>query len=886
MGRHLQAELYQKEKAPATLEEMGTSQSKKVAPAKPVVVLQPNAEMIDLHGTVGSHPRFQIGVTEFFFPWLSGLVLAEGGSPLPAEISTEQLVWGPKCQGTTGPSPMKWNIAEETVNTKCSFIVWCLGRGLTTDKEGHPLFAPVTTFVSHAWKGSFIALQNSITQHAKLLSHKSAAATPAFFLDIFVVNQHTPPWKEMPVVGMDYALKQPIELSLKTLLVMSPFEDPIPLKRAWCIYEICNTKRLGASLDITMPAQEHKRFIKALTCGEFDFNDWITNIDIEKAGAYDPNDKAMIMDLVTKSPGSVPGLNRTVVIALCEWLSTQGYLALQQIPEEDRGASELLKNLANVIWRQGKPDEAEPLYKDMVQGRRAVFGDEDVRTLAGLHVWGRFQRAKGQTEEALKVLLEVVTGREKVLGRAHEDTLASNMELAEVHRGMNNIDKAESLIKDVIQGWRDVFKSLDNDSDQGNKKSDKELHFIHVNFLESLKVQAAVMLQKGKGNRSETDISAILTELYDGRVKLFGERNPATLDVVVLRAQHQLAIKATIRDENLSSLEDALALLRGSLGDTHPRTLNCMCILSQMLKVLMEKDTNQQERIANGHTDRSMNLITEAVQGYYKTLGGDHPDTKLAISLKKCRAEDIAGFVDRYNSCFSPDCNVLLADGVTTKRAADIEVGDTLWTPSSGKVTVVTGHIIQKQDQHCRELIQIGDMLISKMHRIQSKGVWIRPVDYPNAVSVTKPSELHNFIVENLVPIVVNGIVVSTIGTFCQGQHQSTQPNHALWASSHIVTVFQHHPHWPVVSLNALEDNWLQVIKHKEFASEYLARCPLKKCDMYALLMKYGWKQGGVVVNERVMVNTGVNKGGRTDVFAQLNQVGQEIEIQTDVVVD
>lgn len=852
---------------------MGTTQSLKVAPATPAkvenqdseavlesktkstsqsepepTVFNPNAEMIDLRGSTGSttHPRFQIGVTEFFFPWLSAFVEKEGGESFPSVISTEQLVWGPSCQGPTGASPLKWSIAEQTRDSKCSFIVWCLSKGLTTDDKGRPLFAPVTTFVSHAWKGSFISLRNSIAEHCQSSADSKdkspvPSQVPAFFLDIFVVNQHTPPWKETPVVGMDYALKQPIELSLKTLLVMSPFEDPVPLKRAWCIYEICNTKRLGASLDITMPAHEHKRFVEALTRGEFDFNDWITNIDIEKAGAYDPSDKEMIMDLVSKSPGSASGLNRTVVMALCEWLSTQGYAALEQIPERDRGSSELIKNLANVIWRQGKPDEAEPLYAEMVKCRRAAFGDVDVRTLDGLHVWGRFQRAAGRWGEARKVLEEAVRGRVAVLGASHEDSLSSNMELAEVYRAQGDLEKADALIREVISGWRVVLQSLEG----GHNKSTKQVHFIHVNFYESLKVHAAVLLQKGQGQRSDEEISSILAELFAGRVELFGARNPATLDVTVLQCQHRLATGGGVRNEHVVAMNGALETLRGTLGDTHPRTLNCMCILSQMIKIQVSTDYSQQERIGNGSSDRSMTLITEAVKGYRATLGDEHPDTRMAIALQTCRQEDIQGFVDKYCSCFSPLARVLLADGVTTKYAKNIVVGDNLYT-WCGLATTVRARVIQKNDAYNRELVQIGDMLISKMHRVQHKeGSWMRPIDYPGAVAITQPCELHNFIVDGLLPIVVSDVIVSTIGTFCPGMHDLQLPNHALWASRHIVDVFWHHPMWPVVELDSREDNFLEVLKNKEFAREYKRGAPLSPESMRGLLIKHGWKVGG-----------------------------------------
>ncbi len=846
-------------------------------PEAEVFRVNPNADMIDLPGSGIGH-RFQIGVTEYFFSWLKDYIQQQGET-FPEDISTEQLVWGPSSNGPTGPSPMKWNIFKETENHKCSFIVWCLIKGFTSDKQGRPLFGPVTTFVSHAWKGSFVALKNSVIWHTHQHASQSpspetssttpplagAAANgglPVFFVDIFVVNQHIPPWKEQPCVGMDYALQKPIEKSLKTLLVMSPFEDPVPLKRAWCIYEICNTKRLGATLDVTMPASEHTRFIEALTKGEFDFNDWITNIDIEQAGSFDPSDKEMIMELVQKSPGAAAGLNRTVVIVLCEWLSTQGRAALDSLPEDERGHSKLILNLANVILRQGKPDEAEVLFNEVVRCRRSVFGDMDVRTLEGLHMWGRFQRTRGNFENAATVLEETVAGRENLLGKAHEDTLTSRMELAEVWRHIGKLNDADVSIREVIKGWREQFATIE-DKKEG-VKTDKEMHLMYVNSLESLKVHAAIMLQQGE-ERDEDEAQRVLNELLQGRVKLFGPRNPATLDVIVLKAQFQLSSPGgstvpPITDDDIRLLNITLDVLRGTLGDTHPRTLHCICILSQLYKVTIDKDAGEKEAIAYGKVDKSMALVQEAVAGYRSTLGDDHPDTIRAKKLQSCRQEDINAFIGEYTTCFDPYAKVLLSDGTSTKYAKDIQIGDQLSSScgikgEEGRTVTVTGHIIQKQGQNCRDLVQIGDLLISKMHYVFHHNKWVRPEDYPQAIKVHRASELHNFIVDTRESIVVNGIVMSSIGTFCPGVHDlHKKSNHALWASEHIVNVFKQHPMWPVVVLDTEKDNFLNVIKDKAFAAEYVsisaasdgvgnAEHSLGGPAALALLLKHGWKK-------------------------------------------
>ena len=41
-----------------------------------------------------------------------------------------------------------------------------------------------------------------------------------------------------------------------TILVSLPWEDPIPLKRVWVIWEIFCTNQMGARFDIAMPGPE------------------------------------------------------------------------------------------------------------------------------------------------------------------------------------------------------------------------------------------------------------------------------------------------------------------------------------------------------------------------------------------------------------------------------------------------------------------------------------------------------------------------------------------------------------------------------------------------------------------------------------------------------
>ena len=99
--------------------------------------------------------------------------------------------------------------------------------------------------------------------------------------------------------------------------MLTPFDNPKRLRRSWCIYEIATTLRLGATLDTRIPSDERQRFADALAAGEFDFNDWVRNVDIEQAEAFDEWTKNWILETVREELG-VSSPNASVLQKLCE----------------------------------------------------------------------------------------------------------------------------------------------------------------------------------------------------------------------------------------------------------------------------------------------------------------------------------------------------------------------------------------------------------------------------------------------------------------------------------------------------------------------------------------------------------------------------------------
>ena len=105
-------------------------------------------------------------------------------------------------------------------------------------------------FVSHAWLYPF----------EWLVSALEAANLPAdtlFWMDVAVVNQHVNADR-----GFDWwstTFRQAVKTIGRTLLVLAPWTAPVPLTRAWCIWEIFCTVDTDTELRVLLPAESWQR---------------------------------------------------------------------------------------------------------------------------------------------------------------------------------------------------------------------------------------------------------------------------------------------------------------------------------------------------------------------------------------------------------------------------------------------------------------------------------------------------------------------------------------------------------------------------------------------------------------------------------------------------
>jgi len=118
-------------------------------------------------------------------------------------------------------------------------------------------------FISHAWKYNFIDVFNA-------LKNKFKDSTDVFiWFDLFSNNQHAAP--SLPFQWWCTTFKSAIAQFGYTVMILSPCHDPVPLTRAWCLFELyCTSETKSRSTcvsvrrGIQMTGAEYSRSWRAL----------------------------------------------------------------------------------------------------------------------------------------------------------------------------------------------------------------------------------------------------------------------------------------------------------------------------------------------------------------------------------------------------------------------------------------------------------------------------------------------------------------------------------------------------------------------------------------------------------------------------------------------
>ena len=178
-------------------------------------------------------------------------------------------------------------------------------------------------FVSYAWSYSFCLLIDILEQYE--LEHPAAACgTNYYFLDQFSLNQHdfvygtpafTPraletthtPRPELPSAAaqakISDALRAQMLKSGHVLMCQHPWNQPVPLQRAWCLFEAFVARDNGIPLSMAFGQDDAAALHAAASDGSYNAAEAVGEIRAQDALATKDADKQLILGIVENSIG-------------------------------------------------------------------------------------------------------------------------------------------------------------------------------------------------------------------------------------------------------------------------------------------------------------------------------------------------------------------------------------------------------------------------------------------------------------------------------------------------------------------------------------------------------------------------------------------------------
>eukprot|EP00808_Paulinella_micropora_P025752 g71322.t1 len=490
--------------------------------------------------------------------------------------------------GATTDDVVRDLVKPATADQKCSYVE-LLAR--SQDPQDRACMATATVFLSHAWKYIFKQVVEAIAAH---WPDKDNVRSQTFlWFDIFTVNQH-----QTSTVDPDFwfeAFRENVRTIGRTVLILSPWRNPVPLTRSWCLWEIFCTRLTKASFEICLSPTEVTDFEHVLVKDFDSILGSLSRIDVKNADAFKKEDQEKILSLVEWMQGQAHELNKAVLAEMRAWVVQAG------AEEFRRGALEAFEkmlgpehpstltsvnNLGLLLYQQCKLAEAEPLYRRALQGREKTLGAE---------------QQSGQLAEAEHLYRRALQGKEKTLGAEHPSTLNSVNNLGALLEQQCKLAEADPLYRRALQG------------------SEKTLGAEHPSTLISVqpgRVAVSAMqagggrasLPQGSARKREDDrgrapqqcklaeADPLYRRAMQGSEKTLGAEHPSTLTsvynlVCLLKKQSKLAEADALYRRHLQGCEK-------TLGPEHPRTLASVKNLVRFLEQQGKAEADALKRIA------------------------------------------------------------------------------------------------------------------------------------------------------------------------------------------------------------------------------------------------------------------------------------------------
>ncbi|KAJ3045207.1 Kinesin light chain 3 [Rhizophlyctis rosea] len=454
--------------------------------------------------------------------------------------------------------------------------------------EDHPeAVGTATCFISHAWAYNFLDTIHAVQHH---FMNKSEPDVFIWF-DLFSNSQHDTSIR--PFEWWSGTFVNAISKIGSVLMVLHPWNDPITLTRAWCVFELYACATSKSSFSIAIPPSKLSEFRTSLREDPDSFYNMLANVRSAKSQAFKPEDRLAIHHAI-----SVIGfhtLDQMVFGVLSDWM-VQTFQAQITSAEREGNEVELVEwqsRLIKLYGDLGKDDSMYPLYVDCLERKTLLYGADNTDTLRMKCRLAAWYTAQNKHEVAEPILEQCYDRHMQAHGMDHPGTLDMMNNLALVYIVREKFELGNRLLVECLEQ---------------RKRSLGESHSDTIATMSNL------AFSYGQQKRFD-EAERLYVEALDRQTKIDGQEHPSRISSLFALGQFYEKAGNTAKAEEIYI--ESVDKFRKVLGDDHPNTLNAMIFLGKLWTDAKKYDKAKQ-------------LLTERRDISVQAYGADHPETLVA----------------------------------------------------------------------------------------------------------------------------------------------------------------------------------------------------------------------------------------------------------------
>ncbi|CAK4458118.1 unnamed protein product [Aphanomyces euteiches] len=328
-----------------------------------------------------------------------------------------------------------------TTSTKLSLV-----EHVRQQPDGHLYAKPATWFVSHAWSYLYLDVVDALDDFFR---EEGMDDSVSLWFCTFCNNQHEIESKVHAFNHWFGIFRSSLRTIGNVVMVLSPWNDPITLKRTWCVFEVYASIVENARFEIALRRSQKSTFLEDIQ-NEGAFVKMLGSIKSEKSQTTIPSDRDNIFLRIRDEVGFTK-LDRMVFESIEKWIVRVVDQQIDQVSSKVNKARFLLAK-GRIADDDTQFDATAAAYEESYNIFHKTKGMTFPETWKALSLLAFTNFLQGCPYEQVESrLLEAMGHQIELLSKDHEDTLITMVYLGEFYTNYGKYDLALPIFMECFE---------------------------------------------------------------------------------------------------------------------------------------------------------------------------------------------------------------------------------------------------------------------------------------------------------------------------------------------------------------------------------------------------------------------------------------------------